>query len=108
MEHRISDRGQRIIGIGVNVIAFIVIIWGAALIFGRLQEQHVSFRADISAIETCLEAEEDHREEADNKERTERVAEYLRLSLKLTEIEIQMSKVSTGQDWIISRMKGEI
>ena len=43
-----------------------------------------------------------------NTEREERGTEYMQLQTKLSTLEIQMQELSTGQDWIIMRMKGDI
>lgn len=107
-EHKFSARGQRLITIAINLATLIAVGGSVFLFFGRMQEQHLQFRKDITALEQCYEVERDERVTADRTEHSDRKAEYLKLQMKLTDLEIELEHISTGQEWIIAKMKGEI
>ena len=92
-----TARGQRIFTIIINIATLITMIAAGFVYVGKTQEQHAQFANDIQCLERRMDAEE-----------TERRAEYMRLEIKLNDMDIRLSDISVGQDWIIMKLKGEI
>lgn len=78
----------------LEVIGALVVLLSAVLVMG-------SWKGTVDIEIKNLKATDVQHTQAIEEESAQRRAEYLRLNLKMTEI-------SSGQDWIIMKLKGEL